>query len=84
MRNADFSFLICDHWFWVEPEVGFAVLDFLVFLSRFAENANLPTTIADWLTYSWFPVEGQDFRVDFLPSTVNGAVIESPIFMPMR
>jgi hypothetical protein len=76
--------VICDHWFWVEPEEGFAVLDFLVFLSRFAESANLQTTIADLLTYSWLPVEGQDFRVDFLPSTVNGAVIESPTFMPMR
>jgi hypothetical protein len=76
--------VVCDHWFWVEPEDGFAILDFQVFLARFAESTNLQATIADLLTYSWLPIEGQDFRVEFIPSAVNGAVIESPTFMPTR
>jgi hypothetical protein len=36
--------------------------------------------MAELLTYNWLPVEGVNFSVDFEPSSVNGATIESPTF----
>lgn len=82
--NVHFLLIVADHWFWVDPDESFAILDFQVFLSRLAESTNLQTTVSDLLTYNWLPVEGVDFRVDFVSSSVNGAVIESPTFYRLK
>ncbi|MGO8758405.1 MAG: hypothetical protein ACLQG3_09800 [Terracidiphilus sp.] len=82
--HVHYLLIAADHWFWVEREYGFAILDFQVFLTQFAESADLHATISELLTYSWLPVEGVDFRVGFAPSWVNGVVIESPTIFRIR
>ena len=82
--NVYYLLIVADHWFWVDPEDSFAILDFQVFLTNFARSTNLQSTISDLLTYDWLPVEGVNFNVVFAPSSVNGAVIESPTFNHLR
>jgi len=82
--NVYYLLIVADHWFWIDPDDGFAILDFQVFLTRFAESSNLHDTVEALLTYDWLPVEGVNFRVGFEPSSVNGAVIESPTFRHIR
>jgi hypothetical protein len=72
--------IVADHWFWVEPEDGFAILDFQTFLTTFSKSIDLNATVRDLLTYDWLPKEGVNFRVKFDASTVNGTTIESPSF----
>jgi hypothetical protein len=71
---------VTDHRIWVEPEDGFAILDFQTFLTKFSQNLNLNATVTDLMTYDWLPKDGVNFRVRFDASTVNGAIIESPSF----
>ncbi|MGP8172955.1 MAG: hypothetical protein ACLP7O_00240 [Terracidiphilus sp.] len=82
--NIHYLLIVADHWFWIDPEDSFAILDFQVFLTQFATSTNLQDTISDLLTYNWLPIEGVNFSVDFEPSSVNGAVIESPTFRHIR
>ncbi len=82
--NIHFLLIVADHWFWIEPEDSFAIVDFQVFLTQFARSSNLQDTIADLLTYNWLPVEGVNFSVGFESSSVNGATIESPTFRHIR
>jgi hypothetical protein len=82
--NIHYLLIVADHWFWIDPEDSFAILDFQVFLTKFATSTNLQETISDLLAYNWLPVEGVNFSVDFEPTSVNGAVIESPTFRHMR
>jgi hypothetical protein len=82
--NIHYLLIVADHWFWIDPEDGFAIVDFQVFLTQFATSSNLQDTISDLLTYNWLPVEGVNFSVGFEPSSVNGATIESPTFRHIR
>jgi hypothetical protein len=82
--NIHYLLIVADHWFWIDPEDSFAIVDFQVFLTRFAASPNLQDTISDLLTYNWLPVEGVNFSVGFEPSSVNGATIESPTFRHIR
>jgi hypothetical protein len=82
--NVHYLLIVADHWFWVDPEDNFAILDFQVFLTNFARSTNLQSTISDLVTYDWLPVEGVNFNVAFAPSSVNGAVIESPTFNHLK
>lgn len=82
--NIHYLLIVADHWFWIDPEDSFAIVDFQVFLTRFAASSNLQDTISDLLTYNWLPVEGVNFSVGFEPSSVNGATIESPTFRHIR
>ena len=78
--NVYYLLIVADHWFWVEPEDCFAILDFQTFLTKFSKSIDLNATVRDLLTYDWLPKEGVNFRVKFDASTVNGAIIESPSF----
>lgn len=78
--NVFYLLIVADHWFWLEPEDGFAILDFQTFLTTFSKSIDLNATVWDLLTYDWLPKEGVNFRVKFDASTVNGAIIESPSF----
>jgi len=71
---------VTDHWIWVEPEDGFAILDFQTFLTKCSQRIDLNATVTDLLTYDWLPKEGVNFRVRFDASTVNASIIESPSF----
>jgi hypothetical protein len=82
--NVHYLLIVADHWFWIDPEDSFAIVDFQVFLTQFSASSNLQDTISDLLTYNWLPVEGVNFSVSFEPSSVNGATIESPTFRHIR
>jgi hypothetical protein len=72
--------LVRDYWHWVEPEDTIAVLDFEEFLAQFRESTSLADLMTALLSYGWLPIEGQHFYVDYTPTSVNGATIESPLF----
>jgi hypothetical protein len=82
--NVHYLLIVADHWFWVEPGDGFAILDFQAFLTAFAQSTDLNGTITELLLYDWLPKEGVDFRVKYDASIVNGAIIESPSFHYLR
>jgi hypothetical protein len=69
-----------DHWRWVEPRDGIAVVEFEPFRGTLERVANLRQAIGELLTYDWLPVEGRDFRIQDDRAEANGVTIESPVF----
>jgi hypothetical protein len=80
--NVHYLLLAWDHWFWIPPDNGIAIVDFDAFLSAFGSSSSLQQMVAELLEYGWLPTEGRDFTVTYEASVVNGAVIESPTFKP--
>jgi hypothetical protein len=82
--NVHFLLIAWDHWYWVEPDDGFATLSFDALIPVLKKSANLHDTLTELLKYEWLPVEGQEFRVEYSRSGVNGAQLESYKFFPLR
>jgi hypothetical protein len=80
--NVHYLLVVWDHWFWIDPEDGIAVVNFDAFLPALRTGTDLQCLLTELLKYEWLPVEGRDFRVIYAPAVVNGAVLESPIFSP--
>jgi hypothetical protein len=83
-QNVHFLLIVWDHWYWVDPGDGFAVLHFEALLPAMMKSTNLQETLSDLLKYEWLPVEGRDFRVAYARASVNGAELESLKFFPLR
>jgi hypothetical protein len=81
--NVHYLLVVWDHWFWIDPEDGIAVVNFDAFLPALKKGTNLQNLVTELLKYEWLPVEGRDFRVSYAPAAVNGAVMESPTFSPI-
>lgn len=69
-----------DHWRWVDPREGIAIVEFDAFRRALARANDLRSAIAELLDCGWLPVEGRDFRVQFERATANGVSIESEVF----
>jgi hypothetical protein len=80
--NVHYLLVVWDHWFWIDPDDGIAIVNFEAFLPALRSGSDLNGLVTDLLAYDWLPVEGRDFRVDYATSAVNGAVIESASFYP--
>uniref|UniRef100_E6PYM4 Uncharacterized protein n=1 Tax=mine drainage metagenome TaxID=410659 RepID=E6PYM4_9ZZZZ len=79
--NVQHILLARDYWHWVEPEDTIAILDFDEFLEQFRGSTSLLDLMTALLSYDWLPTEGQHFYVDYTPTSVNGAMIESALFL---
>jgi hypothetical protein len=82
-KSVHYLLVVWDHWFWIEPEDGIAVVNLDALLPALKKGTNLQELVTELLKYEWLPVEGRDFRVSYSSAGVNGAVIESPIFSPV-
>lgn len=82
--NVHFILIAWDHWYWVEPVDGLAIVHFEALLPAMMKSANLQETLSDLLKYDWLPEEGRDFRVAYARASVNGAELESLKFFPLR
>jgi hypothetical protein len=80
--NVHYLLVVWDHWFWIDPEDGIAVVSFDALLPALKRSTNLQTLVTELLTYEWLPVEGRDFRVNYATAAVNGALLESSTFTP--
>jgi len=80
--NVHYLLVAWDHWFWIDPEDGIAVVSFDALLPALKSGTNLQSLITELLTYEWLPVEGRDFRVSYATVDVNGAVLEQCNFCP--
>jgi CubicO group peptidase (beta-lactamase class C family) len=80
--NIHYLLVVWDHWFWIDPEDGIAVVSFDALLPSLKRGANLQNLVAELLRYEWLPVEGRDFRVNYVTAAVNGALLESSTFSP--
>jgi hypothetical protein len=80
--NVHFLLVAWDHWFWIDPEDGIAIVSFDAFLPALKSGTNLQGLVAELLNYEWLPVEDRDFRVDYVAASVNDAILESPTFSP--
>ncbi|MBI2187421.1 MAG: hypothetical protein HYU37_09955 [Acidobacteria bacterium] len=69
-----------DHWRWVEPHDGIAIVEFEPFARVLEQSNNLRDAAGELLTYDWLPVEGRDFNIQYDAATANGVRIESPVF----
>jgi hypothetical protein len=80
--NVHYLLVAWDHWFWVDPEDGIAIVNFEALVPALKTFTNLQDLVAHLLRYEWLPVEGREFRVTYASSSANGAVFDSPIFSP--
>jgi hypothetical protein len=80
--NVHYLLVVWDHWFWIDPEDGIAVVSFDALLPALKRGASLKALVDELLTYHWLPIEGRDFRVGYATVAVNGAVLELPNFYP--
>ena len=69
-----------DHWLWLEPHEGFAIIEFDAFARVIDPSETLLDAVTEAVGYAWLPVEGRDFFVRHDPATVNGVSIESQVF----
>jgi hypothetical protein len=79
-EHVQYLLIARDHWRWVEPRDGIAVLEFDTFARMLARSNNLHQVVDDLLTYDWLPVEGRDFTVRYDRATANGVSVESQVF----
>jgi hypothetical protein len=79
-RNVYYLLVARDHWCWVEPTDGIAIVEFEAFSSALARSGSLQSAVGDLLTYDWLPVEGRDFKVRYDGALANGVAIESEVF----
>jgi hypothetical protein len=63
-----------DHFLWVEPEDGIAIVEFEVFVTALSWFENLHLAIGDLLTYEWLPADGRVLTVQYDRSAVNGVL----------
>lgn len=69
-----------DHWLWIEPADGFAVVEYEAFTTYLSRSADLSTAIDELLTYEWLPLGGRDFRIQYDRATANGVSLESQVY----
>ena len=69
-----------DHWRWVEPRDGIAIVEFSPFERALARSNDLHEAMIELLRYEWLPVEGKDFFVRYDRATANGVSLKSPVF----
>ena len=69
-----------DHWRWVAPHNGIAIVEFDAFARVVAQSANLHEAVITLLSYEWLPVEGRDFFVRYDRATATGVSLESQVF----
>jgi hypothetical protein len=81
--NLHYFLVAWDHWYWIDPNDGIAIVNFDVFLSALKKHKNLQNLVTELLAYEWLPVEGRDFHVSYATSSVNGSAFESAIFSPV-
>lgn len=79
-ENVHYLLVARDHWRWVEPRDGFAIVEFDAFVRALTRSGDLRGAVNELLGYEWLPVEGRDFVVKFERATVNGVSIESEAF----
>lgn len=69
-----------DHWLWLEPHEGFAIVEFDAFARVIEQSQTLRDAVTELVGYAWLPVEGRDFFVRYDRATVNGVSIDSQVF----
>ena len=79
-RHIYYLLVSRDHWRWVEPQNGIAIVEFGAFASALLRSSSLDEAVNSLLTYEWLPVEGRDFDVRYNRASANGKSIESQIF----
>jgi hypothetical protein len=80
--NVHYLLIVWDHWYWIDPNDGIAIVNLGVLLPALKKHTSLQNLVTELLQYEWLPVEGRDFRVVYATSSVNGSAFESPIFCP--
>lgn len=79
-RNCCYLLVARDHWLWVEPSNGIAIVEFDAFVRALERAPELESAVRELLTYEWLPIEGRDFTVRYERATVNGVALESEVF----
>jgi hypothetical protein len=79
-RNCYYLLVARDHWLWVEPAEGAAIVEFEPFAAALSRPVSLNSAMSDLLRYEWLPIEGRDFYVRYDTLTANGASIQSEVF----
>lgn len=81
--NIHYLIVARDHWLWIEPQDGLAIVEFEAFVKALCQHDSLHSATTALLGYEWLPVEGRDFTVRYDRSTVNGASLECEVFYPI-
>lgn len=79
-QHVHYLLVARDHWRWVEPRDGFAIVEFDAFVRALTRADDLRSAANELLGYEWLPLEGRDFFVRYDRATVNDVSIESEVF----
>jgi hypothetical protein len=81
--NRYYALVARDHFCWIEPSNGVALVDYDQFQEMLVKASDLNSGIQELLRYNWLPVEGKDFGVRYEFAISNGVVVDSEIFYPV-
>jgi len=79
-QHVHYLLVARDHWRWVEPRDGFAIVEFDAFVRALTRAGDLRSAANELLAYEWLPLEGRDFFVRYDRATANDVFIESEVF----
>ena len=75
--------LVCrDHWTWTDPDDDIFTAEYSAFENCLRDSTDLKSAVNRLLKYEWLPQEGRDFHIRFVPSTLNGVVVECELYFP--
>lgn len=83
-RRVEYLLVARDHWPWIEPKDGVAIVEYGGFMKAMLKAQSLFEALDGLLGYGWLPEEGKDFSVVFERNIVNGVALESEVFFPAR
>jgi hypothetical protein len=78
--NIYYLLVARDHWLWVEPTDGIAIVEFDALVNALSRPDSLHSAMSELLKYEWLPIEGRDFSVPFGIATANGVSIEFEVY----
>lgn len=79
-KNVRYFLVARDHWLWIEPSDGIAIVEYEAFLASVLRGTNLLSAVNELLSYEWLPILGRDFTIKYDRATVGGVSIESEVY----
>jgi hypothetical protein len=79
VQNLCYLLIARDYFVWVDPALGYAVIDYEPFSAAMKMAAPLAQQVRDLLQFGWLPQEGVDFRSSYNRQVLAGVSVESQI-----
>jgi hypothetical protein len=81
-KKVYYGIIARDYFVWLDP-TDVPVIDYDSFVSRIGGSIALSSAMDELLTFSWLPVEGRDFTINYDRRSVNGVAVETAVHYPI-